>query len=71
VSRLCLRVGQVAPAPGTRGLTDDAAVAEEMAMRLQGKMAPITGGNKVSGLQRRVGSPPKESSVPADYSFSK
>ena len=40
-------------------------------MKLQGKTAPITGGSSGSDLQRRVGSPPKEPSVPADYSFPK
>ena len=48
--RLCLHVGEVAPAPGARGLTEGAAIAEEMAMRLQGKTALITGGNRGIGL---------------------
>jgi hypothetical protein len=40
-------------------------------MRLQGKTVPITGGCSGSGLQRRVGSPPREPFISADYSFSK
>ena len=35
-------------------------------MKLQGKTAPITGGNSIE-----LATPPRESSVPSDYSYSK
>src|SRR5260370_25973319 len=41
-----------------------------MAMRLQGKTALISGGSSGIGSQWRFHSLPKESPVPADYSFS-
>jgi hypothetical protein len=39
-------------------------------MRLHGKSALVTGGSSASS-QRGVGSPPRESSVPAEHTYSK